>query len=124
MRSKFLREFKELPYLGHDTFFGLEINSNFREIDAGILGIPFDFGASFRVGQRFAPMGIRRASRIISGVDYFLRNEIFNKFRISDLGDINIQLGHFNKIIKRHLSCSCIRNRNPRARWINIMGNS
>jgi guanidinopropionase len=58
-----------------------------KEIDIGLVGVPFDIGLNYRSGPREAPSAVRQASRLIrrvnpsSGVDpYLLCN-------VADIGD-------------------------------------
>jgi agmatinase len=93
-----------MPYVGIPTFCRFPYRDYRGEINAdfAILGIPFDEGASWRAGMRFAPrrirdMSLRYASRanlaraFFQGETgrYFLADEIAND-RIVDCGDVDI----------------------------------
>jgi len=100
MPRDFLNSPDRPPFYGINTFFGLKLANIDIKSDFGIIGIPMDSGATYRVGQRFAPQRIRELSRIISGVDFFLKEEIFKEFSVFDYGDINIVPGYIDKSIK------------------------
>lgn len=71
----------------------LEEASNF---DIGVIGIPVDFGSSYRLGSKYGPQAIREHSfmdRIASGKYFDLDNKEWingNKLSICDIGDIDI----------------------------------
>jgi agmatinase len=98
--TEFLNDPGKPPFQGSNTFFGLELASVNTKSDFGIIGIPMDFGSTFRVGQRFAPQKVRESSRIISGVDFFLKEDIFQEFSVFDYGDINAVPGYIDKSLK------------------------
>jgi len=107
LSTKFLTDPAKPPFLENYTFFGLKLASVNTKSDFGIIGVPMDFGSTYRVGQRFAPQKIRELSKIISGVDFFLREDIFQEFSVFDYGDINVVPGFIDdslKIIEDYLS--------------------
>jgi len=57
---------------------------------AGIIGVPFDQGASFRPGQRFGPAAIREASRLIRPVHPVTGVDVFAAGSVRDCGDAPI----------------------------------
>lgn len=54
----------QLPYAGLDTFLKAEYRDigNLSDVDAGVIGIPYDGAVSNRPGARYGPQAIRRAS--------------------------------------------------------------
>ena len=50
---------------GIRTFMRLPHTTNLNNVDFLIAGIPFDTGATFRVGARFGPSGIRENSLLL-----------------------------------------------------------
>ena len=52
-------------FVGVRTFMRLPYVTDVSQCDAFIVGIPFDTGATFRVGARFAPEAIRSISAMI-----------------------------------------------------------
>jgi len=106
LTTRFLNKPDLPPFQGANTFFGLKIGNVTTESDYGIIGIPMDFGSTFRTGQRFAPQKVRELSRIISGIDYFIKEDIFKEFSVLDYGDINVVPGYIDKsltLIQEHL---------------------
>lgn len=82
------------PYVGLDELEGF---------DVGVLGVPLDFGVSYREGARAAPRSIREHSHWdrIEGLDYVdLRDgapKSSNTLNIADLGDVHIHPGNAEK---------------------------
>ena len=52
-------------FVGIKTFMRLPHVADVSECDAFIVGIPFDTGATYRVGARFAPEAIRSISAML-----------------------------------------------------------
>ncbi|MVT14160.1 MAG: agmatinase [Euryarchaeota archaeon] len=77
-------------YSSSNTIFGVEYSKEITDADVVFIGIPFDLSTSYRSGARFAPSKIREVSRIISGVDFFIRREIFKEITLKDFGDIEV----------------------------------
>lgn len=82
-----IKKFMASPYVSLDEV------SNY---DIGVIGVPIDFGSSYRLGAKYGPKAIRDHSfmdRIASGKYYDLDTNKWiqgNKLSICDLGDINI----------------------------------
>jgi len=49
-------------FSGISTFLRLPHTTDLTGVDVAVVGLPFDTGASFRVGARFGPRGLREAS--------------------------------------------------------------
>jgi arginase family enzyme len=79
--------FLDLPYLPakkHGKIVG----------DIGILGIPFDGVASYRTGQREAPMVLRASSiALIDGSPAFANVDLKENLVCLDLGDVETAIG-------------------------------
>ncbi len=86
-RFKIPMDFQTFSSVG--TLFGVE-ESKGEDADVVFLGIPYDFSTSNRSGARFAPSRIREVSRIISGVDFYIRRDVFREKSVVDYGDIRI----------------------------------
>jgi len=71
------------------TFMRLPYRPDPAGLDAGILGIPFDGGVSFRSGARFGPKEVRDNSLLIRPYNPVLRTSPFERLRIADCGDVD-----------------------------------
>ena len=71
------------------TFMRLPHTRDPRGLDAGILGIPFDGGTSYRSGARFGPREIRVHSALVRPYHPVLRVSPFERLRIADCGDVD-----------------------------------
>ena len=79
------------------TFFRLPQAELAQQFDVAILGIPFDGGASFRPGQRFAPQSIRAASSLGKGYHWTRAKNCFDKLKFADIGDCPVVPIDLNK---------------------------
>jgi agmatinase len=61
--------------------------------DAAIVGAPFDTGATFRVGARFGPEGIRSAAHLLRRYNPNLGVVIFDHLSVIDYGDVPVVPG-------------------------------
>jgi agmatinase len=66
-------------------------------VDLAVVGVPFDTGASFRVGGRFGPSAIRSASVLIRGYNPVLDVEPFRILSCVDYGDVAIVPGYIER---------------------------
>jgi agmatinase len=75
-----------------------------QDVDAAIVGIPFDTGGTFRVGARFGPEAIRSASALMRPYHGGSDVPIFDLLSVVDFGDLPIIPGYFEesaeKIVK------------------------
>lgn len=79
----------EMPRFGGiTTFMRLPGNSTPGELDAAVIGVPFDIGTSNRPGARFGPRGIRSESVLLRPYNMATRAAPFDSLRIDDLGDV------------------------------------
>lgn len=79
----------EMPRFGGiTTFMRLPGNSTPDELDAAVIGVPFDIGTSNRPGARFGPRGIRSESVLLRPYNMATRAAPFDSLRIDDLGDV------------------------------------
>ena len=79
---------------GIRTFMRLPHTTNLNNVDFLIAGIPFDTGATFRVGARFGPSGIRDNSLLLRPYNPAQDIEVFKYCSGIDYGDIPIVPGY------------------------------
>lgn len=84
-------DFGESPrYSTPATFAGLPRLDQVTSYDAGVLGIPFDSGVTFRPGSRFGPEQIRAASRLLRPYNFDQRSFPFQSQQVADLGNLAV----------------------------------
>src|SRR5256712_1672269 len=81
-------------FTGVGSFMRLPQVSDMAEVDAAIIGIPFDTGVSYRVGGRFGPAAIREASRLLRPYHVEHEIEIFDHLSVVDAGDLSVVPGN------------------------------
>jgi len=81
-----LTSFMRLPHLRTTT-----------DVDAAIIGIPFDTATTFRVGSRFAPGEVRNMSRLLRPFNPAQGIEIFEHCSAVDYGDVDVVPGYIEK---------------------------
>ena len=79
---------------GIRTFMRLPHTTNINNVDFLVAGIPFDTGATFRVGARFGPSGIRENSLLLRPYNPAQDIEVFKYCSGIDYGDIPIIPGY------------------------------
>lgn len=97
-----MKNTEEFIYTGIPSFMGAPFISlkEAHKYDVAAIGVPVDFGASYRLGAKYAPRRIREYSfwdRVDGTIYYDLDiNKVrkSNKLKIADLGDINIWPGN------------------------------
>ena len=79
-----LRTFARLPHvpLPHE------------DVDAAVIGVPFDTATSFRAGARFGPEAIRSASALLRPYHPPLDIDVFGALSVVDGGDLEITPGN------------------------------
>ncbi len=77
-------------FAGPATFYRLPATSNIEDLDVAIIGVPFDTGASFRVGARFGPRSIRQASSLLRPYNRILGVDPYERLCIDDVGDLTV----------------------------------
>lgn len=88
-------------FSGIRTFARLPHVSELAEVDATILGIPFDTGTSFRTGARFGPAAIREASVLVRPYNPAVAIDVFATLSVTDGGDIPIVPGYIEETYSR-----------------------
>jgi len=79
---------------GIRTFMRLPHVTNLNGVDFLLAGVPFDTGATFRVGARFGPSSIRDNSLLLRPYNPAQNIEIFNFCSGVDFGDLPIVPGY------------------------------
>ncbi|MCY4143795.1 MAG: agmatinase [Gammaproteobacteria bacterium] len=91
----------EMPrFGGPSTFMRLPEGSNFDEVDAAIVGVPFDIATSNRPGARLAPREIRDESRLLRPYNMATGAMPFDSIQIADFGDVPINTYSIEKSIQ------------------------
>jgi len=85
-----IRTFMRLPYLPQP-----------RDVDVVVVGIPFDTGATFRVGGRFGPAAIREHSLLLRPYHPALDVDLFEHLSAVDAGDIDVVPGFIEDSYQR-----------------------
>jgi agmatinase len=80
-------------FAGVRTFMRLPHVTTTDNVDVAFVGIPFDTGASFKVGARFGPEAIRSASALLRPYHPELDVDIFNVVSAVDFGDAPVAPG-------------------------------
>jgi guanidinobutyrase len=75
---------------GIATFMRLPGTQVVADLDAAVVGVPFDIGTSNRPGARFGPRGIRAESVLLRPYNMATRAAPFDSLRIDDCGDVAI----------------------------------
>lgn len=79
---------REFPrFSGIKTFFRLPHVPMDADYNVGIFGVPFDGGASYRPGSRFAPSRIRETSSLGRVFHYGRMESFTKKIKVADIGD-------------------------------------
>ncbi len=78
-----IRTFARLPYVTETV-----------DVDATVLGIPFDTGVSFRSGARFGPAAIRDASILLRPYNAAVGVDVFGTLSVTDSGDLPVVPGY------------------------------
>src|SRR3990172_2288477 len=81
-------------FSGIRTFMRLPHVTDLRDVDFAIVGVPFDTGATFRVGARFGPEGIRSGSMLLRPYNPALDITIFDVCSGVDYGDLPVVPGY------------------------------
>jgi agmatinase len=64
------------------------------DVDAAVIGVPFDTATSFRTGARFGPEAIRSASMLLRPYHPVLGVDVFATLSLVDGGDLNVTPGN------------------------------
>jgi len=86
------REFAR--FSGVKTFMRLPHIKTTEGVDIAIIGVPFDTGASYRIGARFGPEAIRSVSALLRHHNEVLDVSIFDYCSVVDYGDLPVNPGY------------------------------
>lgn len=78
------------PFHGIPTFMRLPATRDMAGVDAAVLGVPYDSGASYRSGARFGPRKIREASLLLWGHNALMGISPTRALKVVDYGDVEI----------------------------------
>lgn len=82
-------------YAGALSFMRRSYSKSLADVDAVVLGIPFDAAVSNRPGARFGPQAIRRASAIFDNdPQYPFARDLFEQMAVVDYGDVLLDYGN------------------------------
>jgi agmatinase len=82
-------------YTGIRTFARLpHVTLPSEDVDAAVIGVPFDTATSFRPGARFGPEAIRSASALLRPYHPVLDVDVFGTLSLVDGGDIGVTPGN------------------------------
>jgi agmatinase len=81
-------------YTGIRTFARAPLAESAQDVDAAIVGVPFDTATSMRPGARFGPAGIRDASLLLRPYNPVQDVDVFGSLSIADLGDLQVTPGN------------------------------
>jgi agmatinase len=85
-------------YTGIRTFARFpDVPDDLEQVDAAIIGVPFDTATTMRPGARFGPAGIRDASMLLRPWNTSQRVNVFDTLSIVDRGDIHVTPGNAEK---------------------------
>lgn len=70
------------------TFMRTPIAQSLREIDLGLLGIPYDGALTNRPGARHGPREVRNQSSLMRAINHATRVNPYRMCRIADVGDV------------------------------------
>lgn len=92
---------RESPrFAGIKTFMRLPNVTTTEGVDVAIVGVPFDTGASYRVGARFGPEAIRSVSALLRHHNEVLDVSIFDHCSVVDYGDLPVNPGYIEDSYK------------------------
>jgi agmatinase len=81
-------------FSGIRTFMRLPHVTELEGVDFAVIGVPFDTGATYRVGARFGPEGIRSASALLRPYNPSQQIDIFEHLSGVDYGDFSVVPGY------------------------------
>jgi agmatinase len=93
--------FETPRFSGVRTFARLPHTTALDEVDATILGIPFDTGVTYRAGARFGPAAIRDASVLLRPYNIGASQDVFHTLSVTDGGDLPVVPGYIEDTYAR-----------------------
>jgi agmatinase len=86
-----IRTFARFPHVPEDL----------ADVDAAVIGVPFDTATTMRPGARFGPAGIRDASMLLRPWHTTQRVNVFETLSIVDRGDLHVTPGNAEKTTRQ-----------------------
>ncbi|HMN27101.1 MAG TPA: agmatinase [Caldilineaceae bacterium] len=83
-------------FTGVRTFARLPHLQTTAEVDLAVVGLPFDTGATFKVGARFGPEAVRSASHMVRNYNPELQVKPFDVLSCIDYGDAPVIPGYIH----------------------------
>jgi len=80
-------------FTGVRTFARLPHVQTTEDVDLAVVGLPFDTGATFKVGARFGPESVRSASAMLRSYNVELNVKPFDRLSCIDYGDAPVVPG-------------------------------
>jgi len=62
----------------------------YRDLDAVVVGVPWDMAVTYRPGARFAPYEVRRVSALVQGFHPVHKVDVFGSMRVADGGNVAV----------------------------------
>ncbi|MBK9210663.1 MAG: agmatinase [Anaerolineales bacterium] len=78
------------PFMGIPSFMRLPVTRELKNIDAAIMGVPYDSAVSYRSGIRFGPRKIREMSLLLWGHNSTLNVTPLKELNVVDYGDVSV----------------------------------
>lgn len=92
----------EMPrFAGPGTFMRLPSAESAEGLDAALIGVPMDIGASWRSGTRFGPKQIRAESTMLRPYNMWTKAAPFAHMQVADIGDVPINTFDLGDTVKR-----------------------
>lgn len=88
-------------FCGIRTFARLPYVTTTEDVDATIVGVPFDTGVSYRAGARFGPAAIRDASTLLRPYNPAVDVDVFGTLSVTDGGDLSVVPGYIEDSFAR-----------------------
>ncbi|GAQ79707.1 agmatinase [Klebsormidium nitens] len=81
-------------FSGVRTYARLPHVTSMEGVDVAVFGIPFDTGASFKIGQRYGPESVRSASHLLRPYNPDVNVTVFGALSCVDFGDVSVVPGY------------------------------
>jgi guanidinobutyrase len=92
----------EMPrFAGPGTFMRLPSAESAEGLDAALIGVPMDIGASWRSGTRFGPKQIRAESTMLRPYNMWTKAAPFAHMQVADIGDVPINTFDLADTVRR-----------------------
>ncbi len=82
---------QELRFAEIATFMRTPFCRDLKEVDIGIVGIPFDGGLTCRTGARYGPREVRNQSSLMRDINVVTNSRPYEMCRVADMGDVRFK---------------------------------